>query len=206
MIYVILKQQSYFFFTLMAFFNYSIMITGNEKIIIRSIEKRDAEKYFNLINENRDRISKYFPKTVSSNKDLSSTIQFTDLRISLSEKNEFFTYLIEERVTEKIIGSVFLKDIDWHIGKGEMGFFIDRNYEGKGIITKAVGLVTDHLFANKNLNKIFLRISRDNYGSLRVAEKNRFTREGVLRSDFKTFDGELIDVMYFGLLKDEVSK
>lgn len=182
------------------------MITGNEKIIIRSIEKRDAEKYFNLINENRDRISKYFPKTVSSNKDLSSTIQFTDLRISLSEKNEFFTYLIEEKVTEKIIGSVFLKDIDWHIGKGEMGFFIDRNYEGKGIITKAVGLVTDHLFANKNLNKIFLRISRDNYGSLRVAEKNGFTREGVLRSDFKTFDGELIDVMYFGLLKDEVSK
>jgi RimJ/RimL family protein N-acetyltransferase len=51
------------------------------------------------------------------------------------------------------------------------------------------------------LNKIFMRIAEDNVSSRRVAEKNEFKIEGVLRKDFKTAEGKLIDVVYYGLIQ-----
>jgi RimJ/RimL family protein N-acetyltransferase len=51
------------------------------------------------------------------------------------------------------------------------------------------------------LNKLYLRVSGDNKASQRVAEKNGFRTEGTLRSDFKTSDGKLIDLIYYGLLR-----
>ncbi|MCL5028997.1 MAG: GNAT family N-acetyltransferase [Bacteroidetes bacterium] len=50
------------------------------------------------------------------------------------------------------------------------------------------------------MNKVFLRIAEDNISSRRVAEKNGFIVEGILRQDFNISEGERIDVIYYGLL------
>jgi ribosomal-protein-alanine N-acetyltransferase len=36
-----------------------------------------------------------------------------------------------------------------------------------------------------------------------VAEKNGFILEGIIRSDYKTTSGVVVDLMYYGLLKSE---
>ena len=110
-------------------------------------------------------------------------------------------YLIIDKISQQIIGTVFLKDFDWNVGKVEIGFFIDKDFVNKGIISKAVSFVIDYAFKELKLNKIFMRVSEDNLPSRRVAEKNNFEVEGKLRRDFKTSDGELIDVIYYGVLK-----
>ena len=171
--------------------------------IIRPIRNEDSLNYHSLIDQNKERLSKYFPKTLNANKDLESTTAHVVERIRLTEKKEFFTFVIFDNLSNKIVGTIFLKELDWNIPKGEIGFFIEQNYEGKGIITKSVSLVINHCFDTLDLNKVYMRIAEDNISSKRVAEKNDFKVEGVLRKDFKTSEGELIDVVYYGLLKNE---
>ena len=173
-----------------------------DNFIIRPICNEDAENYHFLINQNKARLTKYFPKTLLANKDIEATTAHINDRIRLTEKKEFFTFVIFDNLLNKIVGTVFLKELDWNIPKGEIGFFIDQAYEGKGIITKSVSMVKNYCFNTLGLNKIFMRIAEDNSGSKRVAEKNDFKMEGILRKDFKTSEGKLINVVYYGLLKE----
>jgi ribosomal-protein-serine acetyltransferase len=96
-----------------------------------------------------------------------------------------------------------IKSIDWNIPKAELGFFIDENYEGKGIISIAVSKVVEHCFETLKMKKLFLRTHEKNIGSRKVAEKNGFTVEGIIRSDYKTTRGVIVDLMYYGLLESE---
>jgi len=169
---------------------------------IREIRSEDAQSYFELINENKGRIVKYFSEVTRENKDLSSAVSFIEERIKLQKERVVITLVVCEIRSQKIIGSIFLKNFDRSVKKCELSFFIDRNYEGKGIFTKAVSLITEYSFRSLGLNKIYLRIAYDNLSSRRVAEKNGFNVEGFLLQDFRTPDGRLIDIIYFGLLNN----
>lgn len=171
-----------------------------ENFSIRPIEQEDSEKYFQFIEKNRERIARYFPRTLSRNQDVEASGLFIAELIALREKKEFASFLIIDKISQQIIGTVFLKDFDWNVGKVEIGFFIDKDFVNKGIISKSVSFVIDYAFKELKLNKIFMRVSEDNLASRRVAEKNNFEIEGKLRKDFKTSDGELIDVIYYGVL------
>jgi len=156
---------------------------------IEPIRGEDAQNYFVLIANNKGRIAKYFPNVTVANRDFESTVLFIAERIRLAEKRELFSYIVRDKDTMRIVGGVFLKNFDWHVQKCEFSFFIDGIYEGKGIMTKAVSLLADHCFRELHLNKITMRIAEDNISSRRVAEKNGFVAEGILRQDFKTSGG-----------------
>jgi ribosomal-protein-serine acetyltransferase len=179
--------------------NLSVMDFDN--FTIRPLCVEDAQEYFNFINDNRQRLSRYFPKTVTGTQSLESTTSFISDLLIQAENREFFPFIILNNIKKEIIGAIFIKDLDWKASKAELGFFIGWNYEGKGIITKSVALIVDHCFQTMNLNKIFMRIAVDNFASRRVAEKNKFIVEGILRHDFKDFEGELIDMVYYGLIR-----
>ena len=100
----------------------------------------------------------------------------------------------------EITGSIILKNIDWHLEKCEVGYFIDKSYKGKGIISKVLFIITDHCFHELKLHKIFLRIAEDNFSNIHVAKENCFVKEGILRQDFKVSEGKWIDVDYCGLI------
>lgn len=167
---------------------------------IRPICEDDALEFYHLVERNRVRLS-YFPNILKANKDLNSAKTLIIERIGLSEKREFFTFVIIDNMTDEVVGAIFLYNFDWIIAKAEMGFFLDNNFEGKGIITKSAFHVINYCFSILGLNKIFMRISMENISSKRVAEKSGFVIEGVLRKEFMMPDGELIDMAYYGLLK-----
>lgn len=58
--------------------------------------------------------------------------------------------------------------------KGKLGFWIAKEYRGKGIMTKAVKLATDYWFRKYNLRRIYANTRKWNKSSARVLEKSRF--------------------------------
>jgi RimJ/RimL family protein N-acetyltransferase len=56
------------------------------------------------------------------------------------------------------------------------------------------------------MNKIFICTSKVNFASQQIALKNDFVLEGTLREEFKSFEGELEDINYYGLLKSGYEK
>ena len=172
---------------------------------IRPIRLSDTEAYFELVNSNLSRISDYFPGIIKFTGDIETTRDHIKDRIAGEEKGNYMIYLLVENESDKLIGVIQLKDIDQNAGKREMGMFIDKDFTNKGLMTKCVSMAADYCFNELDLNKVFLRIAMDNVASRRVAEKSGFEVEGILRHDFKTSAGKLIDAVYYGKLKSDNS-
>lgn len=167
------------------------------------IENIHFEDFFDLIDNNRNRIKHTFPVTVSNCEDLKSTEEFITKNIQIEKEKAGFYFYIRNLETNYIIGYIGIKKIDYPIAKCELFYFIDADFEGKGIISKSVAEVIAFCFHALKMNKIFICTSKINYASQQIALKNGFILEGTLREEFKNFEGILEDINYYGLLKSD---
>lgn len=158
-------------------------------------------EFFALIERNVDHIRKTFPKTLNNCLNLDKTIQFLGENIDKEESGTGYYFYLRNLETGNLIGYVCVKNIDRNIMKCELAYFVDKDFEGKGIISKAVSDTIAFCFRELGMNKIFICTSIENSASQRIATKHGFVEEGVLRQEFKSADGKLEDVKYFGLLK-----
>lgn len=165
---------------------------------IRLLTIQDLDAYFQLVERNRQRLEDFFAGTVSKTK------TFEDTRISITEivqrsnNKTYFPYIIIDNSNGKIAGFLDLKNIDWNIPKSELGFYIDKDYANKGIVTTAIRLLCDFCFSEYKFQKLFLRTHDSNTSARRVAEKCGFEIEGTIRRDYKTTSGEIVDLIYYG--------
>ncbi|MEZ4932005.1 MAG: GNAT family protein [Saprospiraceae bacterium] len=171
----------------------------NEDINIRLLNKNDAGDYFQLIDNNRERLKRYFPVTVSEIPDLLSCTVYVEQKIKQAATKELYLYVILKK--GKMIGVLILKNIDWRIPKGELAYFIDKEYEGQGVMSVAMRWLQDYCFNELGMNKLFIKLSPQNKASQRLAIRSGFQLEGVLRQEFRIETGEVQDVEYYGKLK-----
>ena len=177
-----------------------------ENYLLRLVNTNDVQVYFDLIDNNRKRLEDFFAGTVSKNKSMEETRLFIAEVTEKAEKKTYFPFIIIDSSTQQMIGYVDIKNIDWNIAKAELGYFIDKSHEGEGIITKALSKMIEYCFDVLQLRKLFLRTHEANMASRKVAEKNGFRVEGIIRSDYKTTSGIIVDLMYYGLLnKKDIS-
>lgn len=170
-------------------------------MIIRALEKDDASLLHQLVKKNLEHIRDYFPKTALA---ASSTAKAREIVIDFvkrSKKNEVFVFFIEEAGIP--VGLFFAKEIDFQHSKCEIAYFTDEHCQGKGIASTGVSALIHFIFEKLELNKICCRISTDNFASIKVAEKNNFVLEGVLKKEFRISSGKFIDINCYGLLKHE---
>lgn len=166
----------------------------------RHITISDRDAFYDLIQKNKDRLADYFPVTLEKTATPDITAESIKMYQVLLEKGELYTLLVENDEA-KIIGLVFIKNIDPKTRKCELGYFIDKDEEGKGIMNKAIKETINIAFNDLGLNKIYCRIGIDNIKSNNLVLRNGFKLEGVLREDHMKSDGTLIDLNYYGLLK-----
>lgn len=74
----------------------------------------------------------------------------------------------------------FIPQNDVYRKSAEVGFWIGEPYWGKGIVTRAIQLITDYGFNELNLARIYAGVLEYNIGSMKALEKNGFKKEGVL--------------------------
>lgn len=171
----------------------------SENIKIRLLNNNDAGDYFQLIENNRERLKRYFPVTISEIPDLPSCAVYVDQKIKQAAAKELYLFVILEK--EKMIGVLILKNIDWRIPKGELAYFIDKEYEGKGVMSASMKWLQEHCFNELGMNKLYIKLSPQNKASQRLAVRSGFQLEGVLRQEFRIETGEVQDVEYYGKLR-----
>lgn len=171
---------------------------NNYQFTLLSIE--DDTSFFKLINENKERLKDFFAGTVSKTTTLEATKHYCkQIEIRIEERT-YFPYLIKEKTSQKLIGFIDIKNIDWDVPKAELGAFIDKNYEGKGIITHHLTHLIDTIVQRHGFKKLLCRIAKENKRSIQVAIACGFLYEGTIKRDYRTTDGRLIDLNYYGKL------
>ncbi len=83
-----------------------------------------------------------------------------------------------------------------------VGYWLDQQYAGRGVMPRAVALVIDHCFATAGLHRIEVAIRPENSNSLRVVEKLGL-REVGYAPKFLHIDGEWRDHRIYAVTAEE---
>lgn len=84
-----------------------------------------------------------------------------------------------------------------------VGYWIDENHAGRGIMPTALGLVCDHAFTTGRLHRIEVNIQPHNHASMRVVEKLGFRTEAHYKS-YLYINGEWRDHIGYGMTTEDV--
>lgn len=172
-----------------------------ENFVIKPLENSDLERYFDLVERNRKRLEDFFTGTTSRTKNIEETKVFLAEMVKKRNARTYFPFVLIDSNTDLFIGFFDLKNVDWSIPKTEIGCYTDKDFAGQGITSKAMKHFITYCFKEFGLKKIFLRTHESNKAAQAIAEKCGFEKEGVIRMDYKTTAGELIDLIYYGMIK-----
>jgi RimJ/RimL family protein N-acetyltransferase len=81
----------------------------------------------------------------------------------------------------------------------EIGYWLGEAYWGRGIITAALRTMSNHIFQNFDVCRIFCTVFETNPASIRALEKAGYEFEGRLRKAV-TKNGETLDALMFALV------
>lgn len=159
----------------------------------------DATSLHQLIQSNAKRLHQYFPITAKENLTPLATEKYIAVKMGEVARNENYTFKINDTVTQLPIGLLIIKKINLETKSCEFAYFIDKNYEGKGIISMGMSQLIDFAKHTLGLQKALLAIGNDNPGSLRIAEKHNFKLVKTIKNGHKDFHGNIMDVLHFEL-------
>ncbi|WP_373516444.1 GNAT family N-acetyltransferase [Pricia sp.] len=100
-----------------------------------------------------------------------------------------------------LIGLILQKDV--YRKSAEIGYWIGEPHWGKGIVTKAIELITRYAFEELKLIRIFAGVFEYNVGSMRVLEKNGFRKEGISKKAIVK-NGKLWEEHRYALLNEKL--
>ncbi len=124
--------------------------------------------------------------------------------IPLYEKRLMW-WAIEHRADKRLIGRVELAEWDPDNEHAELGYALNRNYWGQGLMTEAVALAVDYGWTQLALHRLGATVLPENTASIRLLTRIGMKREGRLR-DYRRLAGEWVDVDVYGMLRtDSVS-
>ena len=78
----------------------------------------------------------------------------------------------------RFIGSIGFNQFDWQSQRTEIGYWIDKHEEGKGIITKSSECLIRYAFNDLRMNRVEIRCSTENVRSSAIPERLGFQKEG----------------------------
>ncbi|MBU0618721.1 GNAT family N-acetyltransferase [Patescibacteria group bacterium] len=155
------------------------------KIKLRLQRVSDAKRFFEILNSPNFTYFNVKPKSIEDEKNWLK--QNSKRRKNNTEWN--YTILFDD----EIVGAIGIK-IDYHRNYiGEIGYFVDDKFWGKGIATKAVKLAENICFKQLNLKRIQIIVHPKNKASKKVAIKNKYLKEGLLRKTIQGRSGKMED-------------
>lgn len=109
---------------------------------------------------------------------------------------------ISEWDDNRLIGTIGLNNIDNTLERAEIGYELNRDWWGRGVMSETVPYVLRHAFHTLGLDKVIALIRPDNTASISLAEKLGFRRGGLLRNYIQVA-GESKDVLSYSLLSSD---
>lgn len=100
------------------------------------------------------------------------------------------------------VGEVAIPWISQPHGSGMLMYWAAPEHQGQGYIPAATGLLLDHAFGERRLNKVWAMVIEPNRASQAVLEKLGFEREGTFRQE-TYYEGAYVDSHRYGILASE---
>jgi [ribosomal protein S5]-alanine N-acetyltransferase len=111
--------------------------------------------------------------------------------------------LIADSGTDRLLGSIGIHGIDREEHRCELGYWLTREARGRGLMTRAIRLLSAWAFENLPVDRLEILVQPENAPSRAVAERAGFEFEGILRSH-TIIKGVRRDMCSYSLLRGEL--
>jgi ribosomal-protein-serine acetyltransferase len=176
-----------------------LRIRVDETTELRTLEERDADVFYRLIENNRAYLREWLPW-------LDNTVSVEDERLFIRLTH---TQYVENRAMTcgiwyrgQAAGTISYHPVDWVNRKVEIGYWLGAEFQGRGLVTKACQAMIEYAFSRLLLNKVEIRCAVGNLRSCAIPQRLGFRQEGIIRQGEWLYD-HFVDLNLYGLLASE---
>src|SRR2546426_9933218 len=173
-----------------------LCIRIDEDTELRIYEERHAQEIAELVDRNRAYLRQWLP-WLDSSRTVEDSKAFIKSSLQQFANNEGFQTGIWYQGT--LAGGIGYHPINWASRKVEIGYWIGRSFQGKGLVTKACKTMITYAFDVYGLNKVEIHCATENRRSRSIPERLGFKQEGVLRQGEWLYD-HFVDLAIYSML------
>ena len=171
----------------------------NDRVALRLRDESHARETYWLIKKNEDHLRPWM-KWIDKVESVKDSIANIEANIEEWEmKIDLHLGIFRDEV---MVGMISLHDINYLDHKAYIGYWLDEDNLGRGIMTEAVRALIEYGYGELDLNRIEIRAGVENVKSCAIPQRLGFTKEGVIRGA-EYVNGVFIDLAIYGLLRDE---
>jgi len=171
----------------------------DENISLIKPEMELTSEMFKLIDSNREFLNRYI--TFAQNKNTEEHVsQFLKELINFNIGGQKFNMILKYK--GMLVGLIGLHRIYPADARAEIGYWMGEDFQGKGIMTKAIPVFLQYAFEGRAINRVELITLTNHDRNIKMVEKLGFIKEGVLRERYfmhNTFQ----DAILFRMLKKD---
>jgi ribosomal-protein-serine acetyltransferase len=162
----------------------------------------DAEELFAAVRENLEQLKLWMPWAT----DTYSIIEARDfIKKNLFELAANGTFAVCVVLRQKIVGTIGLHNLNEANKSVQLGYWLAKGAQGKGIATRCTRVLMDYAFNDLNLNRVQINCNVENTKSRAIPERLGFKLEGVQRQ-VELLNDELKDWAVYAMLKEDWRK
>jgi ribosomal-protein-alanine N-acetyltransferase len=168
------------------------------RLFLRKLQPGDASAMFVMRSD--EEIMHFIPRPIAkTEQDALELIEKMNVAIANAELINWGIALKENNILIGMAGFVKIHKENY---RAELGYMLNKNFHGKGIMMEATTAIIKYGFTTMHLHSIEALINPDNHKSAAVLERNKFRKEAHFKENFfhrETFE----DTVIYGLLKSE---
>ena len=172
-----------------------------DRLLLRQIVLADAVEILALRSD--DRVMQFIgrPK-MSSVEEARTWIEKFDTALA---QNEGITWAITLKTDKKLVGTIGFWRLEKEHYRAEIGYMLNPDWQGKGLMHEAFDPVLKYGFAKMNLHSIEANVYPENTSSRKILEKNGFVQEGYFKENY-FHDGTFTDTAVYSLVMDNANQ
>jgi ribosomal-protein-serine acetyltransferase len=170
---------------------------------LRMLEERHAATVFALVDRERPSLREWLP-WVDGTLTEEDTLAFIKASLEQFANNSGLTSGIWETSEDqpRLAGVIGTHKINWPNRKVELGYWLAREFQGRGVVTEGCRAVITHLLGELDLNRVEIHCATGNTKSSAIPRRLGFTLEGTIREG-ELCCGRYLDLNIFGMLKKD---
>ena len=171
----------------------------DDEIKLDFYTEENAAEVFKVVTENYAHLYQWSP-WLDENYSLERATEFAKLCQKQFEEKTSIPLCI--KLNGKIVGGTGFNAFNWEYKSAEIGYWLAKEHNGKGIVTKSCRRMLNYAFDELKLNRIVLRCVPTNEKSRKIPERLGFTNEGIERQG-GFHHNRFVDFVIYSMLSEE---
>lgn len=173
----------------------------DDEVQLRPFRMDDAPELFELITKSKEHLRKWLG-WVDHTQSVEDSAAFISSTLQGVVETGGYPKTVAILYRGRIAGTIGFNEVNKTHRIGTIGYWLGEPYQGKGIMTKAVGTYLRYGFEDLDLNRIEIRAATGNDRSRAIPLRFGFQEEGTIRQSEWLYD-HYVDHIVYGLLKCE---